>query len=163
MNPANIHTVAMVNVTNDTGAFQFVNPLPASAGRATPLADATKYVLRLKKADGTEIGSYQAAVYPNACRDPGQDETGLIDATIPSHPDATVLELVQDGKVLATYRPGLPPVSVQNIQPAGAAASTIGAVRWSVLRRPGHHLDPGRGRAVSRGRRDSATPRARSR
>ncbi len=126
MNPTSIHAIATVNVTKDTGAFQFVNPLPVAASGATPGAANAKYTLQLKKADGTVIGTYPAPFYPDACTEPGYDATGLIDATIPSHADADALELVHGAKVLATYRAGAAPVQVQNIQPAGGGVGAAG-------------------------------------
>ncbi|HEY1186647.1 MAG TPA: hypothetical protein VGE74_03270 [Gemmata sp.] len=119
MNVTSIHAVAMVNATRGTAAFQFVSPLPGAAGGATPGAAANaNYTLRLKKADGAVLGEYPAPFYPDACTDPGHDATGLIDATIPAHADAAVLELVHAGKVVATYSAPAAPGPVQNIQPA---------------------------------------------
>ncbi len=114
-----IHVVATINVTKDTGKILFVTPLPAAGTGATAGAATANYVLRLKKAaDGAVIDEFPAPFYPDSCTDAKDDKTGLVDATISAGANAAVLELVHHGKVLDTYRPGLPPALVQRIQPA---------------------------------------------
>src|SRR5207247_1694977 len=122
--------VATVNVTKDTGAFQFVTPVASAPQGATPGAANANYVLRLKKADGTQLGEYPAPFYPDACTDPGHDQIGLIDALVPAHAEAATLELVHNGKVLASFHATAAPAAPQNVQaaqPAGAAAVAAAA------------------------------------
>lgn len=130
MNLMSINAVATVNVTKGTAAFQFVTPVASAAAVATPAAANAKYVLRLKKTDGTTLGEYAAPYYPDSCTEPGRDETGLIDATVKPHPEAATLELVHNGKVLASFRAAdapAAPVDVEAEQPAGRTAVTVEA------------------------------------
>jgi len=126
MNPTSINAVATVNVTKGTAAFQFVTPVASAAYGATPGAATAKYLLRLKKADGTLLGEYPAPFYPDACTEPGRDETGLIDARVKPHPDAATLELVHNGKVLASFRASGAPPAPQDVQAAQPAAGNAG-------------------------------------
>jgi hypothetical protein len=115
-----IHVVALVNLTKDTGKFQFVTPTPDAAA-ATAGAAAVPFTLRLTRADKTVIGDYPAPFYPDACVDANSDKTGLIDATIPAAADAAALELVHAGKILDTFRSSVKPAPVKDIRSLAAA------------------------------------------
>jgi hypothetical protein len=130
-----IHVVATVNVTKGTGAIRHVSayaapPAGGFGGPGPGAAPASPYTLRLLKDDGTEIGVYPAAYYSDTCRDPGEDETGIVDTSIPGNAAAARLELLAGGKVLASYAAGVtakPVTNIQAIPPAAAPGVSPGA------------------------------------
>jgi hypothetical protein len=132
-----IHVVATMNLTDGSGRFQHVTPLPVatSGGLATRLASGSrskktgKPNVTVRAYAGANSVEYQVEWIPDACLDPGDDETGAVDAFIPRSASMTRLELVLNGTVLDTFSPGGTAGSVRNIRSAAPGAGRRGAKR----------------------------------
>jgi hypothetical protein len=134
-----IHVVATVNLTASAGRLQHVTAYPEAslepeagetgpgAGGAAPAA----FSLRLSSSAGDLIDEYPARVIPDACLDPGDDETGIIDATIPNDMAAARLDLLLDGQVLDTFSSSVPAMPAADIRvlDAGPAGLVGGGAR----------------------------------
>ena len=108
-----IHVVATVNMTKGFGTLRHVNPLPAvAAGRE--LASARKaqqkrsgrgpsLTLRVYSRGGRSPLEYPATFIPDACREAGADETGVIDVLLPPSKNPARLELVFNGSIVDTF------------------------------------------------------------
>jgi hypothetical protein len=133
-NTSGVHVVAIVNRTKRSGSISFVNPAAAPTEAATP----SEFSLRVLGSGGKVIGEYPGPFHADSCRDAGEDDTGIVDATIPASADAAALELVFQGAVLATYRAGRKPGSVKGItsQNAGAGPSLAAAGAAAAAPRP---------------------------
>lgn len=136
-----IHVVATLNVTRQTGELRHVLPVTAVPPGQTPLASGRprrtsradrgpQVALRVFGRGDTPIGEFVAPFIADACRDPGDDVTGSIDAFLAGASAATRLELVLDGTVVDTFMPGAAPGAVANIRASAPANRTRGgAVR----------------------------------
>lgn len=119
-----INVVATVNLTRATGKIKYVTPVTRAL---VPQADdASRVVIRLSGADGGTLLEYPAAVKVKTCREPGDDEKGIVDVALPRRADAAALELVVDGAVVDTFRAGGPPPQVTGIRRREAAEDEVG-------------------------------------
>ena len=128
-----IHVVATVNLTASTGRLQHVTAYPEASLEPEPGLGGvapTAFSLRLSSSAGDLIDEYPAWVIPDACLDPGEDETGIIDATIPNDPVAARIELLMDGQVLDAFMPAVsavPPADIHVMEPGAAGLAGGGA------------------------------------
>jgi len=110
-----IHVVATMNLTRATGHIQHVTPVPAlppnqrvlASGRsrraaASSSAAMPQAALRLIGGRDRILGEYAAGIIPDACLNPGDDVTGMVDAFLPAG-EAARLELVLNGQVIDTF------------------------------------------------------------
>ncbi|HEX8138517.1 MAG TPA: hypothetical protein VF544_13195 [Pyrinomonadaceae bacterium] len=118
-----ISVVAEVNLTDRTGKISYVNPVSRALTPAAP--DATGFELRVLDDAGQELGTYPAHVKLNACNDPSEERTGIVDAVIPAHPGARQLELRFEGQVLDTFRAGGGAPEVSNLRRGEATDSAL--------------------------------------
>ncbi|WP_371592063.1 hypothetical protein [Streptomyces virginiae] len=133
-----VSVVGTVNLTRHEGSIRFVNPVnrpavPPSppAGQTAPqeAADdgqAPTAVLRILQFGGTPPQEIQVPVKLNSEREPGADRTGLIDAVAPAGPAPEAVELIVDGQVMDTFRPGGSPPTLRAARYAGAEDGMLG-------------------------------------
>lgn len=127
-----IHVVATLNLTRATGRLQHVTPVPAvPAGQRALKAARTgrgmasltpggQAALRLIGARDKVLGEFPATIIPDACLNPGDDVTGIVDAFLPAA-NASRLELVLNSQVVDTFTPtgqARPVASVRAERPA---------------------------------------------
>jgi len=122
-----ISVVAEVNLTDRTGKILYVNPVARALSPAG--SGAPGFELRLLDAAGQALGSYPAPVKLNACADPAEDRTGLVDAVVPAHPAARQLELLFEGQLLDTFRAGGGAPAVSNLRREAATDSAL-SLAW---------------------------------
>ncbi|MFJ9718768.1 hypothetical protein ACIRPQ_22975 [Streptomyces sp. NPDC101213] len=133
-----VSVVGTVNLTRHEGSIRFVNPVdrPAvlpgpPAGRAAPpeAADGGQVptaVLRILQSGGSPPREVQVPVKLTSEPEPGADRTGLIDVVTPSGPAPEAVELVVDGQVMDTFRPGGSPPALRAARHAGADDGMLG-------------------------------------
>ena len=137
-----VHVVATVNLTKSTGAIQQVVPqseaVPSGPSPAASVQQPGLAIL-LKASDGRVLGEYDAPFYQDSCREPDQDETGIVDVAIPNSPDAAKLELTVAGKVVDTFQPSMRPAEVKDIRSAASAVSGLAVAAPGVVSPPTTH------------------------
>ena len=111
-----IHVVAAVNLTRGFGAIRHVTALAgAPPGREiqssrTPSrqkrSQGPSLSLRLYARSGRAPVEFPVTFIQDACRDAGDDETGVVDALLPPSKNAARLELVLNGTVIDTFVAG---------------------------------------------------------
>ncbi len=126
-----IHVVATVNLTHGTGVLRHVagvSDVPAGRSLATPGRERGRttaraehtVALRRSNADGRPLDERAVPLILDACADPGDDRTGIVDTFLPPSPDASRLELLLDGRVIDAFVPAPAARAVQNIRSAAA-------------------------------------------
>ena len=127
-----IHIVATLNLTKGTGQLRHVTAVPSvPAGRdieaggsgaakrrgaARARAGSTPAVLlRLYDEADRLIAEVPATPIPDACRDPGDDETAAVDILLAASKRASRLEMVLNGTVVDTFIPAAEARAVRNI------------------------------------------------
>ncbi|QFQ97563.1 hypothetical protein F9278_16580 [Streptomyces phaeolivaceus] len=145
-----VSVVGTVNLTRGEGSIRFVNPVerPAvlpgpPAGQPAPYdaadgvaGDAANgaaggeqeptAVLRILQGGGTPPREIQVPVKLSSEPEPGADRTGLIDVVTPAGPAPEAVELVVDGRVLDTFRPGGSPPALRAARLAGVEEGMLG-------------------------------------
>jgi hypothetical protein len=133
-----VSVVGTVNLTRHEGSIRFVNPVdrPAippspSTGQTAPqkAADggrAPTAVLRILQSGGRPPQEIQVPVKLNSEPEPGADRTGLIDVVAAAGPAPEAVELVVDGQVVDTFRPGSSPPTLRAARYAGAENGMLG-------------------------------------
>jgi hypothetical protein len=112
-----IHVVAAVNLTRGFGAVRHVTALAGvapgrelasarSSRRQTRPTRGPSLALRLYSRGGRAPLEFPVTFIPDACRDAGDDETGVIDVLLPPARNASRLELVLNGSVVDTFVAG---------------------------------------------------------
>jgi hypothetical protein len=109
-----INIVGTINLTKKSGSILYVNPV--SNVLAPKSKEDSPVQIRVRDGEGQLLQEYPATFKLNSCQNPDEDRTGIIDATIPSQPEARVLEMVLDGAVVDTYRAGTVPSDVANVR-----------------------------------------------
>jgi hypothetical protein len=151
-----IHVVATLNVTQRSGELRHVLPVtavppgqaPLAAGRprrSSRAARGPQVALRVFGRGDALIGEFPATFIADACRDPGDDVTGSIDAFIAGASSATRLDLLLDGTVVDTFIPGAAPGAVANIRgstPAGGPRRGAARARRTGGAAPDADADP---------------------
>lgn len=125
-----IHVIATVNLTTATGHLQHVTAYPEATLEAGPGAGLggvapAAFSLRLSNSNGEPLAEYPARVIPDACREPGDDETGIIDAAIPNDMAATTLDLLLNGALLDTFTSAAPAMPAADIRAMGGGAAGL--------------------------------------
>lgn len=133
-----VSVVGTVNLTRVEGSIRFVNPVerpavPPSppAGQAPPPETAEggqppTALLRILQSGGTPPQEIQVPVKLSSEPEPGADRTGLIDAVAPVGPAPEAVELVVDGQVVDTFRPGGGPPTLRAARYASAEDGMFG-------------------------------------
>ena len=113
--PANpVHVTALVNLTDQSGQFAYVTPIPGTFPESSTPPD-DRVALRVRLQDGTT--RIEPAIFkPDTCRLPDDDVTGLVDTVVTVDPDAAGLDLLLDGYVVATWEPGPAPSQAENVR-----------------------------------------------
>ncbi len=125
-----IHVVATINLTRATGELRHITPVAAvpagqtlAAAVKKPKKSAVRVTLRCYGEGDRLLAEYPAAFIPDACREEGDDETGSADVFLPHVSGAARLELVLNGKPLASFAPGPAARAVRQIRAARPAAA----------------------------------------
>jgi hypothetical protein len=162
-----IHVVATVNLTRGTGTLRHVtgaSDVPVGRALATSRRERDRrtsraeYTVALRRYDGGGrlLDELPVTIIPDACLDPGDDRTGVVDTFLAPSSDASRLELLLNGSVIDTFVPAAPARTVRNIRPAAAGRRRARAARelyadpvitWNEAGRGGER----RGAAVARG------------
>ena len=134
-----VSVVGTVNLTRHEGSIRFVNPVDrpavppsAPAGQAAPQegADggqaAPTAVLRILQSGGTPPKEIRVPVKLSSEPEPGADLTGLVDAVAPAGAAPQAVELVVDGQLMDTFRPGAGPPTLRAARFAGAEDGMLG-------------------------------------
>ncbi|MBV8914635.1 MAG: hypothetical protein JOZ05_16540, partial [Acetobacteraceae bacterium] len=96
-----VHVAATLNLARGTGAIEFVTPVE----RGAPQVNTTnRAALVVRDASGRQLSRTPVALRESTDIPPGEDQTALVDATVPFAPDMAQVDLVLDGRVLAQYR-----------------------------------------------------------
>lgn len=156
---AAVHLVAVVNATAKTGSINHVAKLDVADAAAPDEGAASRFAVRVLAADDTVIGEYAAPFHPDACLDPDDDETGIVELALPPSPTAAKLELLMDGDVLDSFTRGAPAAAVQDIAtdaaPAGRAVGSAGTstnstvISWTDVSGAAERKAPSSGSAVT--------------
>ena len=120
-----IHVLATINLTKKSGNLQHViasNQLTPDSPTSVPDRD-PNLKLKLYQKDGQLVGEYLVYYFPDLCLEEGEDETGIVDVVIPSHPDGSALELLLDGETIDTFTRTATANAVENIRPAAAVTA----------------------------------------
>jgi hypothetical protein len=97
---AGMRIVAAVNLTRTEGTVTSV--LPDGGGEpAAEGAQPGRVSVRVTDAAGTVLDERPVAFQPSACEDPDDDETGIVDAVVPTVEGAARVELLIDGQPVA--------------------------------------------------------------
>lgn len=109
-----VNVVATINLTQQTGKILYVNPV-SRALTSAPVGE-SNVEIRVLNADGQNLQAVLVRVKFNTCADSSRDQIGIVDAIIPSHPDARQLELLIEGHVVDTFRAGVATPDVSNLR-----------------------------------------------
>jgi hypothetical protein len=112
-----IHVVAAVNLTRGFGTVRHVTALAGvapgrelasarSSRRQTRATRGPSLALRLYSRGGRGPLEFPVTFIPDACRDAGDDETGVVDVLLPPARNASRLELMLNGSVVDTFVAG---------------------------------------------------------
>ncbi|MFD6763267.1 hypothetical protein [Streptomyces roseolus] len=129
-----VSVVGTVNLTRHEGRIRFVNPVdrpavPPSlpAGQEVPDgARAPMAVLRILQSGGSPPQEIRVPVKLNSELEPSADRTGLIDAVASAGPAPEAVELIVDGQVVDTFRPGGSPPALRAARHEGAEDGVLG-------------------------------------
>ena len=131
-----ISIVANVNLTTGQGKLEYVQAMPG--GEPTPTDPSSSVAVRARRGDGSVLRDYPVAVKLNSELGPADERTGLVDAILPVDIDATVLELVINGRVVDTHRAAAQPPAANSARVVGAEGGEI-ALAWNTgPREPSH-------------------------
>jgi hypothetical protein len=109
-----VHVAAVVNLTTRSASIQHVTPLPGPIAPSPPPAD-TRLAIRTYTSNGT-TQDHPVVFKPDLCRDPGEDDIGLVDAILAVDPTTTAMELLIDGTAVARFEVGATPRLAENLQ-----------------------------------------------
>lgn len=109
-----VNVVATINLTQKTGKILYVNPVSRALVSA-PAVD-TDVEIRVLSADGQSLQAVPVPVKLNTCSDSLPDKIGIVDAIVPSHPDARQLQLLIYGQVVDTFSAGTAAPEVSNLR-----------------------------------------------
>lgn len=122
-----INVVGSVNLTPPTGEILYVNPVSGVLSPAPPPGGPVR--IRVLAGDGSVLAEHPAEVKVDSCTRPGEDVTGVVDATIPLDPAARAVELVVDGQTVDTFQAAGGRPAVRNLRRAPAGAESL-ALAW---------------------------------
>jgi len=118
-----INVVATINLTRQTGKILYVNPVSRALTPAPPAASDVE--IRVLSAGDQELQTLRVPVKLNTCAESSKDQIGIVDAIVPSHPDARQLQLLIGGQVVDTFRAGAATPEVSNLRRAETSASAM--------------------------------------
>jgi hypothetical protein len=123
-----VHIVAIINLTRGEGRIAYVIPV----AQAAPVVDPSPRVaLVFRNAGGKELSRQAANLREDSDTPPGADHKALVDAAIPLPPLAAALDLVLDGKIIASYRATAGrAVPIRNLRIESAGADSQPLLRW---------------------------------
>jgi hypothetical protein len=123
-----VHVAATINLTRGTGEIEFVTPVeraPAQIGATTRAA------LVVRDATGRQLSRTPVALRETTDIPPGEDQTALVDATVPFTAAMAQIDLMLDDKLLSQYRntttAPVPPRSLR----IGASADAAPILTWA--------------------------------
>ena len=122
MSHALVHVAGVVNLTDRSASIQQVTPLPGPIAPSPPPAD-TRLAIRTHASNGT-TRDHPVVFKPNLCRDPGEDDIGLVDTILAVDPSTTAMELLIDGIAVARFEVGVTPSLAENLQVRRPEADT---------------------------------------
>jgi hypothetical protein len=131
-----IHVVATVNLTKVQGKINFVHPL--SQGLVSGIERDSTVILRFKRADEQVLREYPVGVKLRSCIDPGEDRTGLVDATIGVEVEARIVELLVAGQLVDIYRGSERLPAVRALKRMATGPEHL-RVAWESDAQPGEH------------------------
>jgi len=128
-----ISIIGFVNLDNKTGSIRYVQPVPAAFQAAA--AGQYQATLIVKDRSGQILSETKVPLSLESCSDAGgEPRIGILNAVVPSAPDAAQVELWFEDRKVDTFSAGPVPTSVANIRrlPAlGATAPTAAAeIAW---------------------------------
>jgi hypothetical protein len=109
-----VHIAAVVNLSEGSASIDHVTPLPGKVAES-PAPGKARLAVRTVSARGA-TREHAVTFKPDLCRLPEQDETGLIDAVLNLDSDAALVEVVLDGKPVASFEPGPVPRAAESIR-----------------------------------------------
>jgi hypothetical protein len=109
-----VSVVAIVNVTRGSGQIVHVHPVPNAP--PSRLLSGSPVVLQFKTKQGTSVGEYPVEVRLNSELAPGDDRTGLVDATVAADAAARMVELLIHGRVASTFVASAKPPALRGIR-----------------------------------------------
>jgi len=124
---AMVDVAAVVNLTRGQGVITSVAPV----SHAAPIVNASSRVtLVVRDAKGAELSHTQVPLREDSDSPSGEDLKAVVEAAIDLPPGAAQVDLVLDGKTIATYRPAAAaPAPIANLRLDTAVAGDR-VVRW---------------------------------
>jgi hypothetical protein len=113
-----VSVVATVNLTTGQGKIRYVNPLPD--GRPSGIEQKSPVVVRALGGQGENLHEYPVQVNLYSELSQEADREGLVNAVIPTSPEARVLELVVAERVADRMNVGGAPPMVRGVQRVSA-------------------------------------------
>jgi hypothetical protein len=131
-----IHVVATINVTKESGQFQFVSPYEFAK---LPVAKPTRanaqisVVLRVVAKDNSVIREYPVSFIEDQCRPRESDRTGVVDAIIENNEQASRLDLILNSRVVDVFKRehDVKPASKVQLSARGSVDGTAILISWS--------------------------------
>jgi hypothetical protein len=129
MTAGTVHVIATVNLTRGTGNIRHVTAVDAPPpGQSEARSERPRsgdrrradpaVALRISGSGGRAIVEYPATVILDACQDPGDDRTGIVDAFLPASERADRIELLMNGSVIDAFTSGPSVSAPRNIASA---------------------------------------------
>jgi hypothetical protein len=111
----NISVVGSIDLDEKTGKLRYVQPIQTPP--LVPTGDGPRATLVLKDDAGTRLTETEVPLTLESCTDADDHHhIGFLNVIIPSHPQATSLELLYEGSRLDTFAAASPPSQVTNIR-----------------------------------------------
>lgn len=127
-----VNVVATINVTKNTAKIQFVNRVSRALVPKSVVGNRAQVVFRDK--DGKVLAEHSVDVLFDTDIPDEEDQTGLIDATVPFAPGTALVELVSGGKVVDSRRVSRNAPAVRNLRlprlANRAALAERNVLRW---------------------------------
>lgn len=130
-----ISVIATVNLTQQQGEIQYVNPL--ARGELSPAEPNSAVVLEARRLDGSLLDRYPVAVKPLSDPPPGQDQLALVNAIIAAPPDARRIDLSVGGRTVDTFQAGGAEPAVRNLKQAPSERGDRLSLSWESAAAPG--------------------------
>jgi hypothetical protein len=118
-----VNVVATINLTQRTGKILYVNPVSRALTPA-PAAE-SEVEIRVLSGDDQDLQTVRVPVKLNTCAESSRDQFGIIDALVPSHPDARQLQLLIGGQVIDTFRAGAATPEISNLHREEVSKSVL--------------------------------------
>jgi hypothetical protein len=96
-----VHVAAIVNLTRRTGEIRFVTPVQGSVPQ---VGDTKRAALVVRNGARAQLSRTPVVLREFSDIPAGDDQTALVDAAVPFHPDMREIDLVLDQNILAQYR-----------------------------------------------------------